>query len=535
MNFQGKLKNFDQTNFSKTLYEFGITPEEVRECIIEQFHDYFQNKEKLKENTIENLTTVWYSYLSIQRDFKDSLVYISHILDIYNSAKKNNANETFNAYAKWLPNFSQSITRFWTIYFGQKKFEELSDEDYLSELTQLIGQSIEGVAKPFLQFTLCLNRIKRNKNVDIPEIKNKDLGIIIDELISTSELNNALVFNNIRLNQWRNIAYHHNTKIINGKMFYYLKRNNIIEDFEISRDELKLIARSILNLFKVIRIAETIFFVDNQVEIQKEIKNSDTTEINLRKDAELLDLYNSINSQGFNVSNLEYDENVATMELFDLERYSDITKKAIHSSQFLYNLWTLTKSKTLKVDYYLFNGIKFFSSEISSYDFEIYSEQNIPFQELMKEVKFTYINQEIKQNVNPFENLKLSDKISESPQQFYSQKGDNITTLEFIKQFSLSVFCNYLALEAEGFKNIKINVGSDGSMVVSEIPTSIVLFVPAHIKSKALQLIILEILNNTILCYEKNLLELNIVNEAKKNNNYFDKIAKIKEQKSNIA
>jgi len=532
MNLQGKLKNFDETNFPKILYEFGITSEEIKEFIIEQFFDYFENKERLEKNTIGNLTTTWFSFLSIQRDFEYSLIYISHILGIYNSAKRNNPKETFNAYAKWLPDFSQSITRFWTVYFGQKKIEELSDEDYLAELVQLIGQSIEGIAKPFLQFTLCLNRIKRKKNADISQIKNKDLGVIIDELINTSELNNALIFNNIRLNQWRNIAYHHNTKIVGGKMYYYLKRNNIIEDFEISRDELKLIARSILNIFKLIRIAETIFFVDNQAEIQKEINNSDTTEINLRKDAELLNLYNSINSQGFNIANLEYDETQAIMQLFDLERYSDIIKKAIHSSQFLYNLWVLTGSKTLKIDYHLYNGVKFFSSEILSNNFEKFSEQDVQFHELMKGVKFTYINRAIKQNINPFENLKLSDRINET-QQFYSQKGDKISIHEFIKQFSLSVFCNFLALEAEGFKSIKINIGSDGSMVVSEVPTQIVLLVPAQIKNKALQLIIKEILNNMILFYEKNLLDLNIVNEAKSSNNYFDKIAKIKVQKNN--
>lgn len=532
MNFQEKLKNFNQSNLSKTLYEFGITPESMKDLIIEQFYDYFENKEQLNKKTIENLTTIWFSYLSIQKEFKSSLIYISHILEIYNSAKNNNCKDTYNAYAQWFPEFSQSTTRFWSIYFGQKKFDELSNEDYLSEIIQLIGQSIEGVAKPFLQFTLCLNRIKRNKNINITEIKNKDLGVIIDELISTSELSNILVINNLRLNQWRNIAYHHNTKIVNSKMYYYIKRNNTIEDFEISRSELKCIVKKIQNIFKIIRIAETIFFVDNQEGIQKEINDSDTTQVNLRKEAELLNFYNTINSQGFNVTDLEYDQNVATLKLVDLERYSDIIKKAIHSSQFLYNLWILTSSKKLKVDYYLFKGDKFFSSEISSKDFEKSSLENIPFYELMKGVKFTYLNKAIKQNINPFENLKLSDEINETIQQFYSQKGKKITIIEFIRQFTLSVFCNYLALEAEGFTYIKINIGSDGSMTIAKTPFSIVLFVSAKIKNKALQKLITEILNNTIKCYESNLLELSIVNEAKENNNYYDKITHIKDQKT---
>ncbi len=529
INFSEKLQNFDETNFSRILYEFGFASDEIKQFIIEEFSDYFENRRKLEENTLENLTTVWFSFLSIERDFKESLIYLSIILEIYNSAKKNNSYEAFNGYAEWFPDFSQSITRFWSIYFGQKKYDELSNEDYLSEITQLIGQSIEGCGKPFLQFTLFLNRIKRNKNADVNEIKSKDLGIIIDELINTSELKSLLVINNIRLNQWRNICYHHNTKIIDGKMYYYLKQNNNIESFEISREELKLIAREIQNLFKLIRIAETIFFIDNQNEIQEQINKTDTSEVNFRKESLLINFYNSINSQGFNVSNLQYDENLASMDLIDLERYSDITKKAIHSSQLLYNLWTFTKSKTLRINYFLYNNIKFFSSEISSANFE--KDLDNSFVELMKDVKFTYINKDIQQNINPFENLILPN--DENSQQFYSQKGEKITIEMFVKQFVLSTFCNFLAMEAEDFTNLKINVGIEGSLIISETP-SCILVVPARISCKMLQQTILETLDNIIKLYKNNLLTLEIVNEAKEQNNYYDKLLRIKEQKKNF-
>lgn len=530
--YRDKIDDFNKNNFSEILYEFGITPNEVKQLIIEQFHEYFQNQDNLQRHAINDLTAVWYSFLTIQRDFKDTLKNIEIILNIYNSAKVTNTKLTFDAYAKWFPDFSQSITRFWSIYYGQKRYDDLCDEDYLYEILQLIGQSIEGVAKPFLQFTLYLNRLKRGKSTDRDEIKNKDLGVIIDELISTSDLKDSLIINNIRLNQWRNISYHHNTKIVNDKMFFYIKKNGIIDEFETTREELKSTAKIILNLFKIIRISETIFFVDNFDEIKEYIKKSDTSQFNFRKESELLNLNYSISTQGFSVSNLEYDENYAILDVTDLETYSDVTKKAIHSSQFLYNLWLLTESKHLKVNYYLSDGTKFLTSEIISSDFKN-NNPIIPFHELMRKVQFTYINTDVKQNIDPFENLNFPKELINNSPQFYSQKGDKITLEEFSKQFTKSIFCNYLALKAEGFNDIKINIGSDGALVITEKPATLVLKVPAVIRNEAFQLSLIELLNKTIQLYESKLLTIDIVNEAKNNNDYYRKIAVIKDKKNN--
>ena len=120
-NFQTKLELFNHTNYSELLYEFGITSDEIKDLIIEQFKDYFQNRRNLEENAINHLTTIWFSYLSIQRDQDEYLKYIRIIIEIFNSAKNNKEELTLKAYAKWYSDFSQSITRFWSIYFGQKK------------------------------------------------------------------------------------------------------------------------------------------------------------------------------------------------------------------------------------------------------------------------------------------------------------------------------------------------------------------------------------------------------------------------------
>ena len=59
--------------------------------------------------------------------------------------------------------------------------------------------------------------------------------------------------------------------------------------------------------------------------------------------------------------------------------------------------------------------------------------------------------------------------------------------------------------------------------------------VPAIINSKVLQLELIQLLNKTIQLYENTLLTLDIVNEAKSNNDYYRKITLIKDLKNNNA
>ena len=54
------------------------------------------------------------------------------------------------------------------------KLDSLCIEDFLAETMHMIGQTIEGLSKPFIKLILQLNRIKRNKDFNYSEIKEKD-------------------------------------------------------------------------------------------------------------------------------------------------------------------------------------------------------------------------------------------------------------------------------------------------------------------------------------------------------------------------
>ena len=530
-----KIADFETTNPLSLFYEFGMSPDELKSEIIDCFSNYFQNQERLKKYATTDLVNNWLSYILIERDSPESIKSIDTILEIFNEAKNINQNKTIEAYNSWLPEISQGLSRFWSLYNNQIDIKSLCIEDYLEESLRMIGHSIEGISKPFIKLLFHLNRIKRNKQSDFSEIKSKDLGVVIDELINTTDLDDLLIISNhsIRLNQWRNIAYHHNSKIINGKIICWYKKNGINEEFELSRDELFSSLLKILLTFKLIRVSETIFCFDNINEIQELRDSIEKEPLNIRDEAKLLDFKSSLSLQGFKIKKLKTKNDSSVLKLIDLQEYGNFQKRAIHSSQFLYNLWLHTNSKKLTVEYCVFNGDKFLVSEIDSSVFTNHTDGDLKLSELLKDINFSFISKNYTQTKDPFENFKLTKEIKEHPQKFYSQLGEKLTIEEFSKKFILSIFANYLVFISENYNknDIQINIGSDGSMVIAD--KKIILKVPAIIKNKAYQLKLIELLEQVIDLYSTGELKREIVEDAKMNNKYYFKKSLVKDQLKN--
>lgn len=530
---QTKLKHYVETSPLSHFYEFGLTPKDIKELIIETFKPYFENLENLEKYAVSDLTTNWLAFVSIYKEFPDSLRFIDNLLEVFNGAKSQDLNKTIETYVQWLPEIKQSISRFWSLHNNQVNLNKLCIEDFLEESMRMIGQTIEGLSKTFLKLLLQLNRIRRNKSYTLSEIKMKDLGVVIDELLSTTDISELLIFqpHEIRLNQWRNIAYHHNNKIINNEIFCWFNKNGEYFEFKVSRVEIAEILKNILLTFKLIRISETIFSFDNLESIQSEMNKVGEDSKNIRQEAKLIDFYSLIESQGFKIVDLDISKELSVMKLQDLQSYGDFVKRSIHSSQFLYNLWLHSESDKMVVEYLLSNGKKFLTSEIESKDFKLLEKES-NLSKLLKNVKFNPHVVDF-QNVNPFEVDDLPNELKEKEIGYRSQIGEKISLNEFIKQFSLSVFCNFLVLRSERFEenDISINVGSDGSMIVGKNEKGQIVFhVPASIQNKTLQKHIISKIEATINLYNNYKLEYEIVEAAKENNKYYFKKSQVRQQ-----
>ncbi|OBR41945.1 hypothetical protein A9200_00715 [Maribacter hydrothermalis] len=528
-----KVKYYDKVSPLSHFYDFGLTPDDIKVSIIDSFAPYFSNQENLKKYAVSDLTSNWLAYLSVYKEYPDSLRFLDNILDIFNGAKEKNEKLTIESYAQWMPETTQSVSRFWSLHNNQMKLHKLCIEDFVEESLHMIGQTIEGLSKSFFKMLLQLNKIKRNKQYDITEIKQKDLGVVIDELINTTELTELLILqpHDIRLNQWRNIAYHHNSRIINNEIICGFNKSGNVFEFKLTRQELSEILKRILLIFKLVRISETIFGFDNLENVQSEVNKYYKTLINIRDDGKLLDFYSGIESQGFRIVELKTSDRKSMLVLKDLEPYGDFIKRAIHSSQFLYNFWLYTESEYLQVEYQLFNGEKFFTSEIDNKGF-IDSSEKSTLSKMLKNVKFTPHIKEY-QDINPIDTINFPEELEKLKSGFLTQQGERISIKEFSEQFTQSVFCNYLVLKSEGFEDstIKINVGSDGSLVTGEKNNKpMILQVPARIINLTLQKYILNLIGKTIELYNNGRLKYVVVESTKLNHRFYHKKSQIRER-----
>ncbi|WP_457068863.1 hypothetical protein [Hymenobacter sp. UYAg731] len=422
-----------------------MSPDEIKSSIKELLHPFFINTINLEQNLIPNLYNTWMSFLTLQRDKPELTRFINAILEIYNQAKATNKDATFEAIVLWLPDINDGISRYWSLYNSEKSKDKLCLEDYLEEHLRIIGQTIEGISKPFIKLLLHLHKIRKQKAVDSDTIRTLDLGIAIDELINSAGLGDLLIIGSkqIRLNQWRNIAYHHNSKVINNTIVCWYKKGGINQEFIVSKSELAEVTRSIFPIFKLLRISETIFSIDNITEIRSTINKHGDKHLEARNESQLLDFHSAIASQGFRVLSVVTTKSKATLKIEDMIEYSRYLERGIHSSQFLYNLWLFSDSENLSVEYHIFGGDKFLVSEISSSDFVTFDNQT-ELVDLLIKCDFSFLETKFSQDTNPFLTDDLLNNKNSNNIRFKSQQGKTISTKEFVRQFTLTVFNNYL-------------------------------------------------------------------------------------------
>jgi hypothetical protein len=117
---------------------------------------------------------------------------------------------------------------------------------------------------------------------------------------------------------------------------------------------------------------------------------------------------------------------------------------------------------------------------------------------------------------------------------FRDREGNLINTKKFIELFSMSIFCNYLALREENYHSneIKINVGKDGSMQIgeSQVNGNCLMHSPATISDKRVQLEVIRCLEETVKLFESNKLDSIALLQAKARNNYIKNRAAIRHQ-----
>jgi len=340
------ISNIKEESPLLKMIESGLKPEEVKEAVIESLELYFDNKGILEQFAIESLVPESINLLKLQKD-KWLFRMFEKCLLTYRLAKSKDSQSCYESCTLWQPQIFQSLSEYWSVLYLEVDKNNLEIEEFLHECLRNIGDIIEGLTKPYLKALLHQIRIANGIKTVLGDINSLDLGTIVNELIQKSGYANLFMPPpwNITLSQWRNIAYHHTAKIENNEIICWYGRTPNIKEIRLSRSKLLQVVQTALNVYGAIRLAHTLFFVDNLKEI-----NRFSPPVEVRDKAEFLNFAAGLASQGFEI--VEYKKNADEVKLV-VKDVSNLNPKQrrFHASQFLFPLWLLTKSKQMIVEY----------------------------------------------------------------------------------------------------------------------------------------------------------------------------------------
>lgn len=391
-NTQKFIDDFNRHSPFEHLFQHGIKPEEIKGAIIKSFSPYFKNKQQLEKIAMTHLVVGWVNFMLFQRDAWAKEQF-EKLLQLYNNVKEKNSELLFNTIVDLLPDIAQTITRFWSIQKLETSKDDLENDEYLEACLSLIGQIIEGLTKTYIKLTLILNRINTGKKFNIDSISEFDLGLMIDELIRHTDFPDLLCPPpwSVRLNQWRNIAYHHTAKVSNNDFIMTYGKGRRIKSITLTKEELWLVTKRILSVYNAFRNAELVILFDNLEEYQDTCRKREPLDLRLRNEVKYLELCTGINSQGFRILELIVEENSSKLILQDMF-IDDVRNRACHASMFLYHLWMATEKDDLYINYHQQDGTLILKASVKGHVCKLISDGQKTIGYLAEKAVFDFIN-----------------------------------------------------------------------------------------------------------------------------------------------
>ena len=186
--------------------------------------------------------------------------------------------------------------------------------EFAEDVFTKIGKIIEACIQPHLKILLFLEKIINNKKPTKKDIDKLYLGNTVNQLIDINIYNGLLIPSSwdLKLNDWRNIPKHDK---------YSVKENRILckygkppNEMEISLLQIELwkLFLNINDIFSILRLAHSLFFLDNIEEIQPYWDNKQ-----LRKESALLDQISLYGMFGLSVKKYSVGDNTVEFQLKD--------------------------------------------------------------------------------------------------------------------------------------------------------------------------------------------------------------------------
>ncbi len=283
-----------------------IKPDKLISAIFNEFKKFVINKDNLKDS-IERGFFI-YDYNFYIKHFKENVFeeILTSMILTFRKALKRNESVTIDFINKWQQYISDGIKNASEISFTEVNKNKIERLDLFAKVSfRQIGDLIEGSLKQYIKFFYGCCLISEDKiNNLINNVKNEELGSCINFLIKENEDFSILyksTLQNIKLNQWRNIANHNNYSIDNSKTIiarYGIKK---IKEIQLTRKQLTTLSYTISVFYYLHKIAHTLICTDTS-------GFRDLSNISVTSDTIIAQIIESAQLYGFQIKEFkEYD------------------------------------------------------------------------------------------------------------------------------------------------------------------------------------------------------------------------------------
>lgn len=341
-----KIISRKEFNWLLQLTQKGIELPQIKKAVIELFKPYFENCDILQKLAMEALVPDAVTLIKLQSNIW-GLEMFKKCLASYRIAKEIDSTKSFQACARWENSISEGLSGYWSMANLELDKSKLKLADYTHEYFKIIGSLLESVLKPYLKALLHQISISIRQPMKYNEINCKDFGEVVTDLINDSGYPELFMPPpwNIKLSQWRNIALHFDYSIKRSRIICRYGKGRNVKKVILSRKGVSELAQLSFTIFSAVKLARTIYLIDNLKEVQKFGSRGKQ-----REEADFLNFSAAIAIQGFKIINYKSNKRKALIILQDVSSM-DPYKRRLHASQFVYPLWRITKSSLLEVEY----------------------------------------------------------------------------------------------------------------------------------------------------------------------------------------
>jgi hypothetical protein len=326
--------------------ESGMSPDEMKQSIVDILEPFFYNQDILTEMALSALVPEAVNFAKLQND-DWAYDMFQHCLNVHHSAYIRSSDASLAACAFWEEPIWHGLSTYWNVFRLEVPKDDLELEVFTFEIFRNIGALLESSSQPLLRALLHQIRI-RDAIVDTDaRLTTMTFGSVVTELMNTSGFADLFVPPpwNVPLNQWRNIAQHHSISVMDNIIVCKYGNEPHIHEIRLTRDDVVAVAHRLFNVYNALRTARSIYLVDNIRAAQNLLPH-----VTLRPEMNILNFASIMATQGFEVIDIALTDDEALAILKDVTDLDPNTRR-IHASQYTYQLWVHTNKPRLKIEY----------------------------------------------------------------------------------------------------------------------------------------------------------------------------------------